>query len=61
MTIVEVHTKSNPTFYTLKGCRFGNGKVMTDNHTEGIITQKLIHHPLYNILESTTFSERNST
>ena len=55
---IEIHTKSNPCFYTLKGYRFDNGKVMTDNHTEVINTQKLIHHPIYHILESTTFSER---
>ena len=33
---VEIHTKSNPNFYTLKGYRFDNGKVMTDNHMEDI-------------------------
>jgi hypothetical protein len=55
---VEIHTKSNPCFYTLKGHRFGNGKSMTDNPMEVINTQKLIHHPLYQILESTTFGER---
>lgn len=55
---VEVNTKSNPCFYTLTGCRFGNGKVMTDNHMEVISTQTLIHNSLYNILESTTFGER---
>ena len=34
--------------------------VMTSNHMEvnNINTQKLIHHPLYHILESTTFGER---
>ena len=26
---VEIHVKSNPNFYTLKGCRFHNGKSMT--------------------------------
>jgi hypothetical protein len=57
---IEIHTKSNPCFYTLKGYRFDNGKVMTDNHTEvtNINTQKLIHHPIYHILESTTFNKR---
>jgi hypothetical protein len=55
---VEIHTKSNPCFYTLKSHRFGNGKSMTDNHTEVINTQKLIHQPLYQILESTIFGER---
>ncbi|HJT85171.1 MAG TPA: hypothetical protein VJ697_11880 [Nitrososphaeraceae archaeon] len=58
---VEVNTKSNPTFYTLKGYRFGNGKSMTDNHTEvnnNISAQKIIHHPLYQILEGTAFGER---
>ena len=28
---VELYTKSNPNFYTLKGCRFDNGKLMTGN------------------------------
>ena len=56
--IVEVNTKSNPTFYTLKGCGFGNVKLMTDSHMEDIHIQKLIHHPLYHILESTIFGER---
>lgn len=57
---VEVHVKSNPNFYTLKGYRFGNGKTMTDNHMEvnTISTQKIINHPIYQILESTTFGER---
>ena len=57
---VEVNTKSNPTFYTLKGYRFGSRNVMTDNHMEvnTITTQKIIHHPLYHILESTVFGER---
>ena len=55
---VEVHTISNPNFYTLKGCRFDNGKPMTSNHTEIINTQKLIHHPLYLILEDVVFGER---
>ena len=55
---VEIHVKSNPNFYTLKGCGFGNGKLMTDNHMEDIHIQKIIHHPLYHILESTVFSER---
>ena len=55
---VEIHVKSNPNFYTLKGCRFDNGKSMTGNHMEVINTQKLIHHPIYKILESTTFGER---
>ena len=31
---VEIHVKSNPNFYTLKGCGFGNGKLMTDDHME---------------------------
>ena len=55
---VELNVKSNPNFYTLKGCGFGNGKLMTGNHMEVINTQKLIHHPLYHILESTVFGER---
>ena len=55
---VEIHVKSNPNFYTLKGCGFDNGKLMTGNHTEVINTQKLIRHPLYHILESTIFGER---
>ena len=55
---VEVHTKSNPNFYTLKGYRFDNGKSMTSNHTEVINTQKLIHHPLYLMLEDIVFGER---
>jgi hypothetical protein len=55
---VEVHTKSNPNFYTLKGCRFDNEKPMTSNHTEVITTQKLIRHPLYLILEDAVFGER---
>ena len=55
---VEVYTKSNPNFYTLKGCRFDNGKLMTSNHTEVINTQKLIHHPIYQIIEGTPFGER---
>ena len=40
---VEIHAKSNPNFYTLKGCGFGNGKLMTDNHMEvnNITIQKL--------------------
>ena len=33
---VEVYTKSNPYFYTLKGYRFDNAKPMTGNHTEVI-------------------------
>jgi hypothetical protein len=55
---VEIYVKSNPNFYTLKGCRFDNGKSMTGNHMEVINTQRLIQHPIYNILESTTFGER---
>ena len=55
---VELYIKSNPNFYTLKGCRFDNGTSMTGHHMEVINTQKLIHHPLYTILESTTLSER---
>jgi hypothetical protein len=55
---VEIYTKSNPCFYTLKGYRFGKGNLMTDNHMEVITTQTLIHHPIYNIFESTTFGER---
>ena len=55
---VEIHTKSNPNFYTLKGYRFDNGKSMTSNHTEVINTQKLIRHPLYQIIEGTPFGER---
>ena len=41
-----------------ESCGFGNGKLMTSNHMEVINTQKIIHHPLYHILESTTFGER---
>jgi hypothetical protein len=57
---VEVQTKSNPNFYTLKDCRFGKGNIMTDNYTEvnDITTQKIIHQPLYQILEGTPFGER---
>ena len=55
---VEIHVKSNPNFYTLKGCVFDNGKLMTGNHMEVINTQKLIHNPIYHILESTQFSKR---
>ena len=55
---VELYIKSNPNFYTLKGCRFDNGKPMTGNHTEVINTQKLIRHPLYLILEDAVFGER---
>ena len=55
---VEIYVKSNPNFYTLKGCRFDNGKSMTGHHMEVINTQKIIHQPLYQILESTTFGER---
>ena len=60
---VEIHVKSNPNFYTLKGCGFGNGKLMTDDHMEvnNITTQKIIHHPLYQILEGTAFGERACT
>ncbi len=57
---VEIHVKSNPNFYTLKGCGFGNGKLMTDDHMEvnNISTQKIIHQPFYQILEGTAFGER---
>ena len=57
---VEVSIKSNPNFYTLKGCRFDNKNLMTGNHTEAnnINTQKLIHHPIYQIIEGTPFGER---
>ena len=58
---VEVHTRSNPFFYTLKGCRFDNVNSMTSDHMEvdnKINTQKLIRHPIYQILESTIFGER---
>ena len=57
---VEIDVKSNPTFYTLKGYRFGNRNVMTDNHMEvnNITTQKIIHQPIYQILEGTAFGER---
>ncbi|MGI9010182.1 MAG: hypothetical protein ACR2F1_03225 [Nitrososphaeraceae archaeon] len=55
---VELYIKSSPNFYTLKGCRFDNGKPMTDNHTEVINTQKIIHHPLYQIFEGTSFGQR---
>jgi hypothetical protein len=55
---VEVHTKSNPNFYTLKGCRFDNRKSMTGNHTEVINIQRLIRHPIYQILDESPFDER---
>lgn len=57
---VEINTKSNPYFYTLKGHRFDNGKAMTSNHTEAnnINTQKIIRHPIYQILECTPFGQR---
>ena len=55
---VEINIKSNPNFYTLKGYRFDNGKPMTSNHTEAITTQKIIHHPIYQIIEGTPFGER---
>jgi hypothetical protein len=59
---VEIHTRSNPNFYTLKGCRFDNGKSMTSNHTEvtnkTVSIQKLIRNPIYQILEVTSFGER---
>lgn len=56
----EIYTKSNPNFYTLKGCRFDNEKPMTGSHTEDskINTQKFIRHPLYQILKGTPFGER---
>ena|SRR5215208_7205375 len=46
---VELYIKSNPNFYTLKGCRFDNGTSMTGHHMEVINTQTIIHHPLYTI------------
>ena len=59
---VEVDIRSNPNFYTLKGCRFTNGKLMTSNHTEvtnkTISTQRIIRHPIYQILEGTLFGQR---
>ncbi|MGH9981073.1 MAG: hypothetical protein ACRD6U_05930 [Nitrososphaeraceae archaeon] len=57
---VELYTKSNPNFYTLKGHTFDNGKLMTSNHTEAnnISTQKIIRHPIYQILEGTPLGER---
>ena len=55
---VELYIKSNPNFYTLKGCRFDNGKLITSNHTEVLNTQKLIRHPLYQIIEGTPFGKR---
>jgi len=57
---VELITKSNPTFYTLRGCRFDNKILMTSNRTEAnkITTQKIIRHPLYQILEGTSFGQR---
>lgn len=61
---VEVYTKSNPFFYTLKGCRFGNG-LMTDNHTEVInyynddIYKSLRKHPIYAIIKNTPFGKRS--
>lgn len=57
---VEVNTKSNPFFYTLKGIRFDKDNLMTGNHTEAnnISIQKVIHHPLYLILEGTIFGQR---
>jgi hypothetical protein len=48
---VELYIKSNPNFYTLRGCIFDNGKPITGNHTEAINTQKLIRHPIYQIIE----------
>lgn len=58
---VEINTKSNPNFYTLKGYRFDNKILMTGNYTEAneISTQKVIHHPLYQILEYTPFGQRS--
>jgi len=56
---VEIHTKTNPTFYTLAGHGFGKKNLMTENHREDVIsTQQLIHNPIYNILESTSFDNR---
>jgi hypothetical protein len=57
---VEINTRSNPFFYTLKGFRFDNGKAMTGSHTEdtnNISTQRLIRHPLYQILEGIKFDK----
>ncbi len=54
----ELYIKSNPNFYTLKGCQYDNRKPMTGNHTEVINTQKTIRHPLYQIVEGTPFGER---
>ena len=59
---VEVDIRSNPNFYTLNGCRFTNGKLMTGNHMEAtnktISVQKIIRHPIYHILEGTSFGQR---
>ena len=55
---VELYIQSNPNFYTLKGFRFDNGKSMTSNHTEVINTQKLIRHPISQIIEGTPFGGR---
>lgn len=55
---IELYIKSNPNFYTLRGCKFDNGKLMTGNHTEVISTQKLIRHQLYQIIEGTMLSGR---
>ena len=56
----EVSIKSNPYFYTLKGCRFDNKTLLTCNHTEvnNIYIQKIIHHPLYQIIEGIPFGHR---
>ncbi|MGI0051747.1 MAG: hypothetical protein ACRD8K_08420, partial [Nitrososphaeraceae archaeon] len=74
---VEIHTRSNPNFYTLKDCKFDNDTLMTGNHTgvkekeedlkeenekkddeKNTTIQKIIRHPLYQILEGTLFGER---
>ena len=57
---VEISIKSNPNFYTLMGFKFDNKILMTGNHTEANNTniQKLIHHPLYQILEGIPFGQR---
>ncbi len=56
---VEVEIRSNPFFYTLKGFKFDNGKQMTGNHMEAsdISIQRLIRHPLYQILEGNKFDK----
>lgn len=63
---VEVNTKSNPTFYTLKNCRFGNS-LMTDNPTEVIhynnskddMYKSIMKHPIYTIIKNMPFGKRS--